>query len=687
MTRNIHTKTFKQGLTRTRCFSFIVILLFHYTAHSTQEVNSVDLEYFMSYNHVRSLAVIGDTIWGGTEGGGLIRIIGTNNSTLQITTEQGLADNVVQRVILADTIGSSVWVGTDDGISYISGDTVRSYKTAGSSPLGRVRDIAIIGNRMVAASYNAGVVKYRNGQFEQISSQQNSNAMFVTYDSDSTLWALKLSGIFKIKEGEIFEIETPSEFRFAQIGTMVTDTNDHVWIASDWFSPYAARYDGNGWEIFTLENGGIPLTVQQFRINPFTNRLVGVSFEGVIQHTDDQWETIKELPFRNYNMMRDIAFYDSSQFVLTYGTIPVFYTDNNNYSWPHKTWVENNYIERIATDRKNNLWASLDMSRWGVHKYNGEEWTYYSKSSHQLLTNNFTAYAQDSSGGHWFGSDSGFTYMADDYTHRFPMDAGVNEIRINDCIVSRDNILWAATNVGVMRYDSESWIVFDTSSGLQENHVYSITEDEAGTIIVGTYEGLATLVEDQFIADTSTGGPRNLYIRRLKSSPYNHVVALPLGRDGAYLRGNGEPWQYLLGDIRCRDVDFDNEGRIWIAGGIDGVYIMDHDGNLIYHLIVDERLSSVENITLTNDGTAWIHTTRSLISATVSWSDSANTNITAHKVRFPVQKQRPISGYYDIRGRKVPVNLHRKSTNRDVASGLYITRDKDEYKPVIINVK
>ncbi|MDG5817034.1 hypothetical protein QA601_18195 [Chitinispirillales bacterium ANBcel5] len=686
MTGNIHTKKFTQGLTRIRFCSVIVIFLLQYTAHSTQEVNNVQLEYFLSYNHVHSLTVMGDTIWGGTNGGGLVRVINPGNSMLQITTEQGLADNVVRRVILADSTGGSVWVGTDDGISYVSGDTVKTFKTAGSSSLGRVRDIAIIGNRVAAASNNVGVVKYRDGRFEQIPSQQNLNAMFVTYGSDSTLWALKRAGIYKVDGGEYFEIDAPSEFDFPLVGTMITDANDHLWIASDWFSPYAARYDGVEWEIFTLESGDIPLTVQCFRINPFTNHLVGVGFEGVIQHVEGQWETIIELPFRNTIMMRDIAFFDSSQFVLAYGSIPLFHTKDNKYSWPHKTWIENNYFELIATDRDNNLWASLDLSQWGVHKYNGEEWSYYSRSSHRLLSNNFTAYAQDSNGGHWFGSHSGFSYMIDGNTYRYPMDAGEQEIRIHDCVVSRDNILWAATNVGVMRYDFESWVVYDTESGLQRNSVNVIAEDATGTIIAGTFDGVFTLVGDQFIADTTNNLPEYFNLRTIRTSSYDQVVAIPSGENGVYLKKNGETWQHLLSDIRCRDVDFDSEGRIWIVGGTNGVYILDKDGNLLHHLIIGEKSFLARGIRLTNDGTAWINSNRSLISANISWKDS-NINITTHKIMPPVQKQRAITGYYDIRGRKIPGNINRGSTNRNIASGVYVTRDENRIKPVIINVK
>ncbi|MDG5817124.1 hypothetical protein QA601_18655, partial [Chitinispirillales bacterium ANBcel5] len=432
--------------------------------------------------------------------------------------------------------------------------------------------------------------------------------------------------------------------------------------------------------------GGIPLTVQRFRINPFTNRLVGVSFEGVIQHVDGQWETIKELPFRRQIMMRDIAFYDSSQFVLTHGTIPIFYTDDNQYTWPLHRWIENNNVRHIATDRDNNLWASLDQSRWGVHKYNGEEWSYYSRNSHRLLSNNFTAYAQDSNGGHWFGSDSGFSYMIDGNTYRYPMDAGVEEIRINDCVVSRDNILWAATNIGVMRYDFESWIVYDTESGLQSNWVNVITEDATGTIIAGTFEGIYTFDGDQFIADTTTDGPGNLHLSTLSTSPHGQVVAVPNSGIGVYLKKKGEPWQHLLSDYRCDDVDFDSEGRIWVAGGTDGVYILDKDGNHLHHLIIGERLFLARGTRLTNDGTAWINSRNSLISANVSWNDS-NIYITTHKIMPPVQKQRAITGYYDIRGRKIPGNMHRGSTNRNIASGVYVTRDENRIKPVIINVK
>ena len=75
---------------------------------SAPGIDSISIEYILSYSRTNSLVVIGDTLWAGTDGGGLVRGTGSDNSTLQLTASDGLASNWVNTLLLADTIGA-VW--------------------------------------------------------------------------------------------------------------------------------------------------------------------------------------------------------------------------------------------------------------------------------------------------------------------------------------------------------------------------------------------------------------------------------------------------------------------------------------------------------------------------------------------------------------------------------------------------
>ncbi len=208
-------------------------------------IDSISIQYFLSYSNTTSLAVIGDTLWAGTDGGGLVRSIGSDKSSLQLTASDGLASNRVTRLLLADTVGS-VWAGTDDGISHVSGNGIETYKKAGNTKLGKVYSIAKSGE-WIAAACESGVTEFKNGGFEFINTLSSSKAKYVFYSKDSTLWAAGENGLFRVKNGETSNIQVPMPLekliRERTLSGMVVDKDGYLWLSAYDDSAVVARYD------------------------------------------------------------------------------------------------------------------------------------------------------------------------------------------------------------------------------------------------------------------------------------------------------------------------------------------------------------------------------------------------------------------------------------------------------------
>ena len=55
--------------------------------------------------------------------------------------------------------------------------------------------------------------------------------------------------------------------------------------------------------------------------------------------------------------------------------------------------------------------------------------------------------------------------------------------------------LWFGTNEGISVFDGTTWLTYDMTDGLIENHVRALYEDSNGEIWVGTWEGVSRVLE------------------------------------------------------------------------------------------------------------------------------------------------------------------------------------------------
>lgn len=247
---------------------------------SAPEVDSIHVELYLSYNRTRSLVARGDTLWAGTDKGGVARYVASDTSLLQFITSDGLAGNEIRRIIPAEVF-DAVWAATNNGFSYVSEREIRSYTTANSVPLKRISDIAAIGDRVAVAS-EPGLSVFKNGQLEKLFPLEAMFSGRVAYGKDSTLWAADMYGIYKVENKILKKIDTPSDISLNLIYTMAVDSDNRLWIAGDPGPDldFTAHYDGTEWFICTEENSGLKHSVGRLRFDTAGN-LIGASNEGV----------------------------------------------------------------------------------------------------------------------------------------------------------------------------------------------------------------------------------------------------------------------------------------------------------------------------------------------------------------------------------------------------------------------
>ena len=130
-------------------------------------------------------------------------------------------------------------------------------------------------------------------------------------------------------------------------------------------------------------------------------------------------------------------------------------------------------------------WWLYDGFLGGVVAFDGASWTHHTPS---MMTRYAYGIGQSSDGVLWFGGQL------------FGFD-GTREVQFTgpetlkndfiDAVYTQGDLWLGSRTYGVFRYDGTEWHQFDYQDGLANNRVRSIFQDRAGTIWVGTAEGVS----------------------------------------------------------------------------------------------------------------------------------------------------------------------------------------------------
>ena len=100
----------------------------------------------------------------------------------------------------------------------------------------------------------------------------------------------------------------------------------------------------------------------------------------------------------------------------------------------------------------------------------------------------------------WCAGDGGlFLYKRDGTLLRsFTRKDGLACNNLREILLTPDNIIWLASLQGVMKYQNDTFTIFDKNTGLNDNRVYSLGSDENGRIYAGTHKGICVLKNNKF---------------------------------------------------------------------------------------------------------------------------------------------------------------------------------------------
>ncbi len=172
--------------------------------------------------------------------------------------------------------------------------------------------------------------------------------------------------------------------------------------------------------------------------------------------------------------------------VPSFKTTDLFITLEDTSKWvsynTRNSPMVSDYIFSLACDKNNVEWIGTAN---GLMSLSGKKWNLY-KTSNSILQSDFiSCIGVDSSNKKWIGTSAGlFTYDGttwQDYSSNLP-DPHVTAI-----LFDKAGSVWIGTYGGLVKFSTSTWSVYNiNNSGLKENLVTCLTEDNTGKIWMGT---------------------------------------------------------------------------------------------------------------------------------------------------------------------------------------------------------
>jgi ligand-binding sensor domain-containing protein/two-component sensor histidine kinase len=173
-----------------------------------------------------------NNIWIATYGGGVVRY---NDEEMTVFTESdGLVDNKVYT--LYQTANGRIWIGTREGISFYENGTFSSLDPE-VYPFTVVRKFyedKDTGDLWIA-TYNDGVFRVRNGEYEQFSTDNvllNNTVMDIKKDRSGNLWFATYGGAVRYDGEDFFTITIADNLPSNGVIHIHADHNNDIWFST-----------------------------------------------------------------------------------------------------------------------------------------------------------------------------------------------------------------------------------------------------------------------------------------------------------------------------------------------------------------------------------------------------------------------------------------------------------------------
>jgi len=521
------------------------------------------------------------SLWAGTEGGGLLHI--TSDHVEIFDRRNGLSDPYI-RAIFEDSLGH-LWVGTDDGLFRRSGsvfqkvilpksggrqdvyalaedsqhrlilggselmyldETNSSFLRSTGQPVPYpIRSLLLTKEGRLLLGTLGGVFERQSEKYSRLPFP-NGDVERLCQSADGAIWAGTVSnGLWRLKGGKALQIHIGNDDPGHSILAMSADASGHLWVGTE---IGLSRIESTN--VHLVQSPAAAVDSETLAISPKGTVLL-VNSQVYRLDTGEPQPIHFQLPGNPKILFNMLYASDRSVWLGTAGN-GVYRLDSEGQITQYSTYsrlkIAGDFPRGIVEGVNGDIWIA---NGFGLNKI-GHGGVEQFGSLNGLPNRNVRALLRDRNGCMWIGTDGGpAVYCGGNFIeNRATKTLGGEEI--SALTEDSGGTMWLGTrNHGIYAYRGSDLRHFSTSDGLLSNFICGLAADKTGTLWISSPEVISSMPVDQPL-----GEPRKTDL--VFARPYS----LPKGAED--LRFSGGRFPNALVDAR---------GIVWFATTRGPVYV------------------------------------------------------------------------------------------------------------------
>ena len=404
----------------------------------------------------------------------------------------------------------------------------------------------------------------------------NNSVWRIEQTADGYLWLATQDGLARFDgvEFTVFNKQTTAGLPGNYIMAMREDRNRDLWIGTRLDGVSRRRADGETRAF--AQNDGLPSNLINSIIERRNGEIAIATNGGLSFYRDNQFHNLTardNLPAEGVWSLYETGNNDLWLGTTTAGLIR--YRDNAELL---KLTVENglpdNFVSCFYEDRSGRLWIGTQN---GIALFTNGKLELLPETSRQEVE----AITADRDGNIWIGTYKGlYRFALDRITARPQLTDKLEGLAAVAICEDREGNLWIGTlDKGLIVLKNGKFTTYTTAQGLTDDYVTSVLQDRAGTVWVGSRNGLSRFAADKFSAvpdlpDFSVNKIEALLEDRRGAmwiAAVNGLLRLENNQTTVYTEKNGLP------EAHIRNLAEDRDGRLWLLTERGRVVVFDHD--------------------------------------------------------------------------------------------------------------
>jgi len=480
----------------------------------------------------------GDSIWIGTNGGGLYLLeknnltlfsikdnlssnyisdlLVDNNGTLWVATRTGISKYVNGKFEIVD-LGelsdkffvrmckdkyNNIWCASqDNGIVKIAKNHIRKFNLRSGLKTNHFGCISIVNDEVWAGTGDRGeIYRFKNNKWTVLGKKEglNCDSVYTIYqDSDNSIWVGgNRNGIFRYTKNSFESISTEQGLTNDSVRVFFEDKEKSLWVGTYRGGLNRLR-DGNI-ITYTHSQGLVKDEVRALFCDSEGTIWVGTVGGGLCSIKNNIISTISTKQGLPDNRIWSIAeTKDKSILVGTYGGGAALLKNNKVVKvWNKKNGLENNIVRAVYEDSKGNFWFGTNGGGVTVISLDGK-FKYLSKKN-GLAGNYIYSFYEDSKNRMWVGTyEGGVSIIEKGNIENISIEDNLSSNCIWSIIEDSKGRIWMGTdNGGIVKIDNGKKTIYSEKDGLFSTSIFQLIDDKKGNLWVGGNKGPIKITYD-----------------------------------------------------------------------------------------------------------------------------------------------------------------------------------------------